>query len=400
MSRRYFLLIALLLLAGPAMAAGATAERSILLIIDGLHQDAPQKADMPVFNRLAKEGTLVKSLALIAPEHPHQGQYAKFQTCAIPNVMLLAGSFFIPPDVRYMQHLFFPKYLTAHGVNEMSYQSIDRNMCLSNLNPNISDEQMLEWAADTQKKNDVKFMLLHLQNVGEAGIRCSHRGQGQPWDKNIFGEGSPYLAQLAKTDAAVGRFIDDLKAMGKWDGTLLVISADHGQAIGGFHPALSADAQHTAAVFVGPGVKQGGVVAHADQIDLVPTMCALMGVDAPNPGPGCGLVLEEVKAGAPDTPTRKDSPCETYNRQFRDYLEVQARLNEKALKDPTYSSAVAALEMNFMTIQQVLDWNQAKTVEDFLARNQRAIDQARARIKDPRAGWGAPPNPAGRKRDR
>lgn len=391
----------LMLIAAPAFAAdqAAAPKRAILLVIDGLHEDAAQKADMPVYNKLAAEGTLVKRVILIAPEHPHMGAYAKVQTCAIPNVTLLAGSIFIPPGVRYMQHC-FPRALTAHGANESSYQSINTNMSICNLNRGLSDEQLLDWAADAQKNNDIRFMRLHLQSVGRAGIQSVRRGAGTPWDKNIFGEGSPYLAQLNKTDAAIGKFVDDLKAAGKWDDMLLVITADHGQAIGGHHPALSPDAQRTAAVFVGAGVKKGGVVELADHIDLVPTMCSMMGVDAPNPGPGCGVVLEEVKAGSADTPTRKETPCGIYNRQFRDYIEVQAKLNELALKDPGYSGAVASLEMSFLTIQQVLDWNQEKTVEKFLERNQRAIDQARERIKDPEAGWGVPPVATERRRNR
>ncbi|MCE5231453.1 sulfatase-like hydrolase/transferase [bacterium] len=368
-------------------------KHAIILLIDGLHMDSLQKADMPAMKKLADEGALIKRVSLIAPDHPHQGPYARVHTTAIPNVSLLAGNFFIPEGCHLAQDSFYSEGLTAHGVNEYSYQSINKNFCISYMNPNVKDGQLLDWAARAQREDNILFMLLHLQNVGEAGIRCSHRGTGQPWDRNIWGEGSPYIDQLHVTDAAIGKFVDDLKKAGTWDSTLLIISADHGQSIHGFHPAVSPDAWRTLAIVVGPGVKKGFTVEQADQIDLVPTMCSIMGVPAPNAGPGCGLVLNEIKTGATDTPTRKTSWSEIYNEQLREFMHVQAQLAELALKDETeWWGSYEGLETGFYQIHQILDWNEQKTVEQFLDRNRQLLDRAKTRLANPAYHeWDGPP---------
>lgn len=359
-------------------------ERVILLLIDGLHADAMKKAAMPALEKLAAEGTSIKRVSLIAPDHPHQGPYARVHTTAIPNVSLLAGNFFIPVGCRFAQDSFFRDGLTAHGVNEYSYQSINKSFAISYLNPEIKDGQLLDWAAKTQRDHNINFMLLHLQNVGEAGMRCAHRGEGD-WDRNIYGKGSPYIAQLTVTDAAIGKFVEDLKEAGTWEKTLLIISSDHGEDLKGSHPAISADAWRTFAIITGPGIKKGFSLEQCDQIDLVPTMCAIMGVEPPNPGEGCGLVLNEIKAGQPDTPTRKDSWAETYNEQQREYLRLLARASEKALEDAQgWWGTVASMQNSFYTIQQILSWNEQKTVEQFLAHNRRVLDGAKQRLDH---GW-------------
>ncbi len=362
-------------------------ERAIILLIDGLHADALERGHMPNLEKLAAGGALIRRVSLIAPDHPHQGPYARVHTTAIPNVSLLAGNFFIPVGCRLAQDSFYDpmRSLTAHGVNEYSYQSINRNFCISNMDPGLKDGELLDWAARTQREKNIRFMLLHLQNVGEAGMRCAHRGEAG-WNRNIWGEGSPYLAQLTVTDAAVGKFVADLKAAGTWDKTLLIVSADHGQAPQGSHPAISPDAWRTLAIVTGPGIKKGFTAPQCDQIDLVPTLCAVMGVEPPNPGQGCGLVLNEIRTGRPDTPTRLESWSETYNEQERQYLDLLARAAALALKDPAAGwGTLTSLQNGFYTIQQVLVWNEQKTVKQFLENNRRALEGARRRLENPDA---------------
>ena len=107
----------------------------------------------------------------------------------------------------------------------------------------------------------------------------------------------PYDAEVAYTDAMVGRLLDDLRAAGQLDRTLIVVAADHGESLG-------EHGERTHGVFVydvtmrvpwiisGSGFKvQGsrfgvqGSGASSDAlvrlIDLAPTTLDLVGVAAP-----------------------------------------------------------------------------------------------------------------------
>src|SRR6185503_17776179 len=43
---------------------------------------------------------------------------------------------------------------------------------------------------------------------------------------------APYDGQIAVMDAALGRFIDTLKARGRYENALIVVTADHGELLG------------------------------------------------------------------------------------------------------------------------------------------------------------------------
>ena len=80
------------------------------------------------------------------------------------------------------------------------------------------------------KKADVRFARLHLQGPGTAGSRCAKVTDDVPWRRDIWGQGSPYVAALRNADRLLGEFVAALQEMDKWDDTLLVVMADHGQA--------------------------------------------------------------------------------------------------------------------------------------------------------------------------
>lgn len=362
-------------------------KRAIIMVIDGLAVESLQKASAPNLNKLAAEGSLIKTVHVMAPDHTTLGEFGRMHAATIPNISLMMGTFFMTADSKFVQEQFYDvrKWVTVNGVDEYSYQSIDRSFNISLQNYLINDGQLLEWAVRTMKENPVRFMRLHLQNLGSAGWRSARPGN-EPWSRDIYGEGSPYIKQLKVVDTAVGKFVEDLKAAGQWDDTLLVITADHGQSVKGGHPAIALDACVTLGIVTGPGVKKGFSVAMADQIDLVPTICSIMGVEPPNPGEGCGLVLNEIKVGQPDTPSRTKSWIDTFNRQHRDYIQVTAQASQLALEDPqSWWSLVWNLREHFYSIPRLASWNELKTVDKFLEHNQKVLDNARDRIKNPNA---------------
>jgi len=57
-------------------------------------------------------------------------------------------------------------------------------------------------------------------------------GQAKVTEANIWNLKQRYAAEVRGTDAALGNFFDQLKAMDRWDDTLIWVLADHGEAFG------------------------------------------------------------------------------------------------------------------------------------------------------------------------
>ena len=116
----------------------------------------------------------------------------------------------------------------------------------------------------------------------------------------------PYDAEVAYTDAMVGRLLDDLRAAGQLDRTLIVVAADHGESLG-------EHGERTHGVFVYDvtmrvpwiisgsrfrvqgsrfGVQGSGASSDAlvRLIDLAPTTLDLVGVTAPRDFEGRSII--------------------------------------------------------------------------------------------------------------
>lgn len=96
-----------------------------------------------------------------------------------------------------------------------------------------------------------------------------------------------YDAQVTHADERIGDLIAELKARGRWDRTLFVVVADHGEELGE-HGGL--EHGHTVydellrvpLMIAGPGVRPGRIEAPVSLLDLTPTLLDLVGVAAPD----------------------------------------------------------------------------------------------------------------------
>lgn len=80
-------------------------------------------------------------------------------------------------------------------------------------------------------------------------------------------------------DVLLGRVIDDLKAKGEWDNTMLIVTADHGQSFNDFgrnywgHNSNFASPQtHVPMIVNGPGVEPGRVDGMTSHLDVAPML--------------------------------------------------------------------------------------------------------------------------------
>ena len=99
---------------------------------------------------------------------------------------------------------------------------------------------------------------------------------------------SLYAGEIAYTDHCIGRVIEKLKKLGLYDSTLLVITSDHGESLGEHLERTHAYFIYQGTVkvpliFKIPGGPKGKRIEKiAGLIDIVPTICEVVGVSAPS----------------------------------------------------------------------------------------------------------------------
>lgn len=140
--------------------------------------------------------------------------------------------------------------------------------------------------------------------VAEHGIRWIHAHHDEhfflwlhfydphyPYDpKGEFAArypGRPYDGEIAYTDSLIGRVVDDLKAQGLYDRTLIVVAGDHGEGLGQHgepdHGIYLYDSTlHVPLIVRAPASAYRRVVdAMVRDIDVAPTILDYLGIAAP-----------------------------------------------------------------------------------------------------------------------
>ncbi len=137
-----------------------------------------------------------------------------------------------------------------------------------------------------------------------------------------------YAAEVADADATLGRVLARLDADGLMDRTIVVLTADHGEELlegGGVGHASTTLASEPRPELVEiplyvrlPDGRGAGrrVAGRFEQVDLMPTLLPLLGLELPDPAPSVGVDGRDlgpaVLDGAPVTPRDSfvsSSPC-------------------------------------------------------------------------------------------
>jgi predicted AlkP superfamily pyrophosphatase or phosphodiesterase len=360
--------------------------RVILVMIDGLYWQAPELLDMPVLNRLIKEGTYIQKSAMILPHHPTVGEYSKYNSCSFPNPMLHAGTVFIRPENKYIQEI-FPGKQTLFVVNTAAYRSVSRGFSTCVMDVSMTDSQVVEQAEALLKHQDPVFMRVHLQTPGEMGTAVALKSEDKPYSRNIFGKGSPYVKAVEEADRLLGEFVSYLKDEGKWEGSVLIVTSDHGQSRIGWHPLFDEESWSTPLLFVGTGIARGRELPYFEHTDLAPTIAWLLGAEAPNSDGGAGMAVKEIME---NTDIREYHPkmyIKTLNRQIKEFNILKAEMILKAEKDRTLSNTIAALENENLTPEpfyhqdRITDWYRAGSFSHLTEANEKILQQMREELK-------------------
>ena len=327
-------------------------DRVILFIIDGLSPQAPERIEMPHYNALKEKGVLYKEMHLPLPGHPDKGPDYPW-SCSLPNPMLMSGTPFVGIDgIResMIQHSFDPKE-TAFIVNARSYLDVSGGFGTYVSKSRNPDSLVIDITTKTMKEQDFAFMRVHLQRPGIEGMKVSwEKYSDQPYYRNIWHEESRYRNALEIADEQLGRFVDWLKAEELWDGTVLMICGDHGQADEGWHEPYSPAANKTPLLIVGAGVSVPRTFGYCEIFDIAPTISHL--AKRKKPAFSCGRILHEAFDENVDAPKVAKS--------------VQ-RLNEVLIKAHALPDAQKKLlsEEGFMTLDDLGKWHTTEAGADF-----------------------------------
>jgi len=150
----------------------------------------------------------------------------------------------------------------------------------------------------------------------------------------------PYDAEVAYTDATLGRFLADLRAAGQLDRTLIVVAADHGESLGEHgertHGVFVYDATVRVPwiVWAGPRIRPRAYDRLVRLIDLAPTVLELAGVPIPQSFEGRSMLGAMASKEAPPTSAYLEAMDANVTRNWAPLTAIVAD-NHKLIDLPT-----------------------------------------------------------------
>jgi len=375
----YAILFSAIMMLSPVVRASEKVSRVILFTIEGLHWNAPRVLNMPAMNSLIKEGVYIQKSDVIIPHRPTVGDYSKFNSCSFSNPVLHQGTIFIRPENKMIQEM-VPR--SAFIVNSDAYSSVGRGFTTSIMDTSLTDGQVVEKAEFILKYNAPVFMRIHLETPGIMGELVAFRSApDMPFFRDIFGEGSPYVKAIQEADRLLGQFISFLKAEGKWEGTVLIVTSDHGQSQAGWHPFLDEDSWVTPLVFAGQGIAKGRELPCFGHTDLAPTIAWLLGIEPPNKNGGAGTVVKEIVGETePRELNQPEMSIKTLNHQIKEFNILKSEIILRAEQDRYLSNFIATMENQELTPEpfyhqdRITEWYKAGSTSHLIEANEKILE--------------------------
>lgn len=251
----------------------------------------------PRIQQLAEEGVLFRQAFCAAP------------TCSPSRAALLTGQ--SPHNAGmtglvnrgwglsdYKQHL-------HHTLQDAGYQTVLGGLQHLALNPETLGFDILLSAASNKVADVVPGVVEFLQQAPaqpfflDVGFFETHREFPEPAsdiNPNYVRPPAPlpdtpetradmtaYMTMARQLDDGYGFILDALEAAGLTENTLIIATTDHGVAFPGCKGTLTDHGMGVMLIMRGPGQFQGGKVCDAlvSHIDIFPTLCDLLQIEAP-----------------------------------------------------------------------------------------------------------------------
>lgn len=319
----------------------------VLLLVDSLRADMPwsgyPRDIAPNLSALEKtctsytRGYSVSSYTAKSVAAALSGKY--------PSTLKRSGYFF----TKYPEsNLFFPELLQKAGVHTMStHGHMYMRKGHNGLDQGFSDWRIVEGLSfDAQTDNHVTshkmtplaiaqldampkdkpfFMYLHYMDPHDV----YHQHKESP----VFGKKvrDKYDSEVFYTDLWLGKLFEHMKKQPWWEKTVLIVSADHGEAFGEHNMYRHAFELwdmlvHVPMMFCGPGIQARRIDAPRSAIDFAPTVLELMGVKDSHDFVGESLVPELDGEAPKERPVLLDLPADSNNPERRALISGDYKL--------------------------------------------------------------------------
>ena len=179
------------------------------------------------------------------------------------------------------------------------------------------------WLAKARSGSDPRFLWIHLYDC-HAPYRPP-----EPFASRHASE--PYAGEVASVDAALGPLVDDLASAEKTTPTLLVVTGDHGEALGDHgertHGLFAYEATlHVPLLLWAPGqIPPASDARPARHVDVLPTVLAVVAGTAAPPGASGSSLLAPVPAEPSGASSYFESLTTFYERGWAPLYGVVAR---------------------------------------------------------------------------
>ncbi len=305
--------------AAAANAAPATPRNVLLLTIDSLRADMPwtgyPRAIAPNLTRLAEESVVYTNEYALSSYTAKS--VAGFLSSRYPSTLYRSGFFFATYPKA---DTFLAEVLSAHGVATAAWHGhlyfrtagLDQGFGAYEFVPGLVFDAETDNAISSQSMTELGIKLLsNPEHTGKQFFAWAH--YMDPHDKYnkhsespVFGNKSRdrYDAEVFYTDLWLGKLLDFAPAQPWWKDTVLIVSADHGEAFGehGFYKhafEIWDVLTHVPLLISGPGIQPKRISERRSHLDLAPTILDLMGFP-PEPQFMGKSVLPELFGAAPD----------------------------------------------------------------------------------------------------
>ena len=337
---------------GSGCVSAEVPDRTILFGIDGLHIEGPERIGLPNLLKLKEQGCYYKEVHLPLAAHPKDlSSYP--HTCSVGNPVMMTGTVFIRPGDKMIQHSFGDKK-TAFVLNSMSYLSISKGFDIYRAieqNPPSDDVPVVDAAKEIIEKVNPVFMRVHLQGSGRGGYDGStDENKDKPWYRNIWHPESLYVTRMKKADRLLGEFVDWLKATGRLEKTVMIITSDNGQADIGGHPPYEAGSSTVPMLIFGPGIKKGRTFDYAEIIDIIPTIAHIHKISPPENCTG-RVLLESIEGSGKDV-----IPPERYMKRLNKALLEQHKLSAETVEKPVTIETIAQWHNRFSDMKSLVEY--------------------------------------------
>jgi arylsulfatase A-like enzyme len=123
-----------------------------------------------------------------------------------------------------------------------------------------------------------------------------------PWASFGDSDSDRYDQEIAHADRHIGRLLDELAARGMEERTIVIFTSDHGEEFGEhggeYHRTTHEEVVRVPLVIAAPSLEPGESEVIAEQIDFLPTILAMLGMEGAIEGlPGKDLFAESPRTG-------------------------------------------------------------------------------------------------------